>query len=66
MSMRDKDKKALSIDELNNIIGGADSKGKPQYMPIQCQYPGCNLIFDADVSQPYAECPAGHKNKLDG
>ena len=64
--MRDKDKKALSIDELNYIIGGADSKCKPQHWLIQCQYPGCDLVFDADVSQPYAECPAGHKNKLDG
>ena len=58
--MRDKDKKALSIDELNMIVGGHTSVGDPsRLMKIEC--PLCHTLFDADVSQPYAICPEGDK-----
>ena len=58
--MRAKDKKALSIDELNMIVGGHTSEGDPsRLMKIEC--PLCHTLFDADVSQPYAICPEGDK-----
>ena len=64
----------LPDNEMEHVTAGdvGDSSAEPNYAGkprnlflIQCQYPGCNLIFDADIQQPYAECPAGHKNRLD-
>ena len=58
--MRAKDKKALSIDELNMIVGGHTSEGDTsRLMKIEC--PLCHTFFDADVSQTYAICPEGDK-----
>ena len=63
--MRDKDKKALSIDELNMIVGGHTSEGDPlRKKSIEC--PFCNTFFEADVSQPYAICPEGDKIQFPG
>ena len=63
--MRDKHKKALRIDELNMIVGGHTSEGDP-LQKKWIEYPFCNTLFEADVSQPYAICPEGDKIHFPG
>ena len=54
--------KAIELEELENVVGGAKAVADVQYMGISC--PDCGRVFKADVMKSSVVCPNQNSKKI--